>query len=97
MSPTSTLITTAAQTRTVLSLANAFTATVTREAIETTKSFKSFSSYPTEHTVVREIVGFSVVVEMPLTCDNIYEQSKRYSETTYGDVEPNPDIAGIGV
>ena len=91
------LTTTAAQARTALSLANAFTATVTREAVETTKTFKWFSSYPTDHAVVSEVVGFSVVVEMPLTCDNIYQQSEGYLDINYGDVEPNPDIAGIGV
>jgi len=97
MSLLSTITTTNTQTTSTISLAETFTQTVTGNATTITSTRTSYSIYPTKPAVVVEIVGFSVVVEMPLTCENFHQHSARYTSFKLDYISPNPDIAGIGV
>jgi hypothetical protein len=97
MSLLSTIKTTITQTKTTISLAETCTQIVTGDATTTTSTRTSHATSPTRHAVVVETVGFSVVVKMPLTCENIKQHSAKFPAFVLDDVSSNPDIAGIGV
>ncbi|KAM0714088.1 hypothetical protein Q7P37_011052 [Cladosporium fusiforme] len=82
-------------TTTTILIAEAFTKTTTITAPATTRT-AYFDSGTTMSTGDRFV---EVTIGMPLTCESVYKDwdPGLLPSITYGDLKPNPDIAGKGI
>lgn len=86
---------------TTFTFAETFQETSTRATTSTSTYY-----YPSEtpYQYIEETVEISVLIEIPMTCENVLDLLSRTRNTTWdyrnrveGDISSNPDIAGIGV
>lgn len=78
--------------------ADALTQIVLRTTTGTSTLSQRFSA-PTDHVIVEEEVNVNILIEIPMTCEdimNVYASQKHLS-TRWPGVVPNSDIAGVGV
>lgn len=90
------------ETTTTISLAQSFKELISNTTTTTTTTTVTHPD-PTDSIIAHEYVVVDILVEAPLTCENIVLHAPSCSRNddcyiyVVHDLKPNPDIAGIGV